>query len=437
MNNQNLNGAVRPWTSDEEARLRQLWHAGYSTREIAAQLFRTPKSVKLKRFKAGLTPRSPQGHRTSVADREANPVFDSPVEEDFLAEARQHLCRRDQQILYREKIQEARRFAFEERFLELLESRLPRWQPEKASLRPPSALSNRSQPCAVLLLSDTHCGQAFSAPETDGYSSYNPRVFLSRLGYLADQILDFAEMVSSRDLHILCLGDLLHGNLNHSAEREETLLLVDQFSLCVHAFYGFFLRLLEGFPAITIRSVAGNHGRWPGQRRMPSVGRESNLDSLVIRSVELACRAAGIERIQFVPSSASRQIADIAGIRVHLLHGDQIRGGEIPHRGMMREATTATFRAAAFGQKHPDIYVMGDKHRSMSLPVGVGEFLVNGSFVSGDQFGQNFAPNRPAQTIFWLAEKRGRILQSDISLDSAPLLSIADCHIPTFLHRLL
>ncbi len=356
-----------------------------------------------------------------------------PIHEQILHDARGFLVNRDRVLVQKDQVTEARRIAFEERFLDLIRGRLPYWEfDRKPSPRTRIATVERH---AVLLLGDTHIGQCYRPEETDGLSGYNPRIFISRLRYLGERIRAFAQDFPATSIRVLLLGDLLHGQLNHCAEREDTLLVVDQFSLAIHALSNFIVGLSDQFPEVRCRGVVGNHGRWPNQRKMPSVGRQSNLDGLVLRAMQAVMEPSGVI-LSF--DSASRQIVEIAGTRIHMMHGDEIRGGgEVPYRGMIREATANAFRAAARGVQPADVFVMGDKHRSMQLPVGESQFVVNGAFTAGDQFGQNFSPVRPSQTLFWIEEGLGKVAQAEIPLDLAPLLSPQECRLPNFLQRFL
>lgn len=440
-----------PWTAEEEYELRRLWSEGHSTREIARHLNRTRRAVKLRRFKLSLVPRI-RGKVNQCAPTMETPDSQSkemwtpysladsiPLNEEVLDEARNYLWNRERNLLHRDQVQEARRVAFEERFLQLLGERVELWRPECSFTPRPSREEGRASNLhAVLLLSDLHIGQRFGPEETDGRSAYSPLIFLSRLQYLETRLSELAWMIPSASLHLLFLGDIVHGMLQHSAEREETLLLIDQFSLAIHSLFGFLSKLSGIFPKVVIQAVSGNHGRFPHQRKMPTVARHSNFDSLVYRGLEAMCQAAKMSQITFRLHPASRQIVAIGGSNIHMLHGDQIRGGgEVPHRGMTKEAASVTFRQAANAGTPVDLYVMGDKHRPMSVPVGGGQYIVNGSFPGSDQFGMNFIPVRPSQTLFWIAEGQGKTLQSEILLDLAPALKNPGQFIPPFLHRLL
>ena len=65
--------------------------------------------------------------------------------------------------------------------------------------------------------------------------------------------------------------------------------------------------------------------------------------------------------------------------------------------------------------------MIGDKHFSASLPFGTGAFIVNGSWVGTDNFGLNFLPAPPSQTLFSCTRSSGKVETHEIRLDHAKL----------------
>ncbi len=84
-------------------------------------------------------------------------------------------------------------------------------------------------------------------------------------------------------------------------------------------------------------------------------------------------------------------------------HGDTIRGGDkqfgIPVHGMTRDVNATLQRFAANDDRPIDYFVMGDKHKSMSLPLARGEYIGNGSMVGSDEFSMSFCPAEPMQLL--------------------------------------
>ena len=93
------------------------------------------------------------------------------------------------------------------------------------------------------------------------------------------------------------LGDMVHGGLNHGAEREDNCVIADQFQLAVWTLHQFLCALAFRIPSVQVHTVVGNHGRWPGQHKMPTKNRFSNLDHLVYASLQLSLKVHGLTNI--------------------------------------------------------------------------------------------------------------------------------------------
>jgi hypothetical protein len=158
-------------------------------------------------------------------------------------------------------------------------------------------------------------------------------------------------------------------------------------------------------------------------RKMSTDRRWSNLDSIFYSALGALCEHAGLQNVSYEHRISSRRTIDVLNFRIELLHGDEIRGGSFCVSGMSREVTNATLRNVQVGRRAPDLYICGDKHFSASLPFGTGAFMVNGSFVGTDNFGLNFIPSPPSQTLFFLDPKLGRTVTHEIRLAQAVMPS--------------
>lgn len=420
------------WTPQEFERAVRLLSGGWTPAEIAHALSRTETAVRLKLIKSGYSSRtldiegqcaSESDQNLSVVEKPPNPL-PSPKgvqDRDFSTEvAREMLELRDTQIRNRRERTEAIELAQRERLLETFRQAVEECR-FSCVIEPPSISENpRRQPhSAVLLISDTHVGKVCSPRETEGRAIYNPAHFVARLGLLERGVTELLQDGPPVDeLVVLLLGDIVEGCLDHGAEREENLLLSHQFVLATHLLAQFLMRLAGVVPAIRVYGLGGNHSRWPGQRRPPTTGRESNLDHLVYRGIEMIAGAAGIRNLHFSLSEASRQTIRVKSSVLAALHGDQIRGGEFFTAGIKREVYSSVLRRAPDGDL-PDLWVTGDKHVPQSLSIGTGRWVINGAFVGEDGYSQQFAPARASQTLMWICPEKGRFLLAEINLDSA------------------
>ncbi len=424
------------WTKEEFEETLRLLGMGLTPAQIGRSLGRSETAVRLKVIKAGYSSRvvDPGAAKPSSSSLEgdgstpANPAprsepsaggetFHSGVS---LEAAHELLDMRDERTRNRRERAEAIEIAQRDRLLDifreavsgcLIDYRIH--PPQRSAPQPTSAHA------AVLLLGDLHVGKVCSEAETEGRAIYNPAHFVARLALLEREVLQLIEDGPAVDeLVILFLGDVVEGHLDHGAEKEDNLLISHQFVLATHLLSQFLLRVASSVETVRVYGVGGNHARWPGQRRPPTVGRESNLDHLVYRGIEMIVEMADAKHIRFCLSEAPRQTLQVKTSTIALLHGDQIRGGDFYVNGIKREVFSSVLRHAPSGNM-PDIWIAGDKHVPQSMSVGLGRWLINGSFVGEDTFGQNFSPASASQTLLWICPSKGKFLQAEIRLDGA------------------
>ena len=298
------------------------------------------------------------------------------------------------------------------------------------NVRPPEPRkkSSFSKEHAVLVISDSHIGKFVSPDRTLGFGDYSPAIFLDRLAFMRDAVTSLIEHHVANpieELHILFLGDLVEGMLNHSEEIPERMYAADQVLLASLAFYQLVASLAAVVPRVTCRGVVGNHGRWPSQKKMPTGGRYSNFDFVVMGQVQALIDLAGPENATFILEENPFQVFDILNWRFKVGHGDHLRGGDkamgIPAHAIGREQNATTQRYAAKGVKPPDYYIVGDKHRAFAGPTATGRYLINGAFFADDEFAMamNFSPCQPFQLFFGVHPQHGRSWSYDLSLTNA------------------
>jgi len=400
----------------------ELYEGGYRCVEIASMWGRTESSVRLKLLGMGLSSR-----RILSAVAESEPLDEivtdevpSEVAEDVVRlRAQRELELRERRVEDRKQIDDAKRDILEDRILEEFKRHLcnlPRL--EKSA---PLTIVPRPGPLhtAVLVISDVHAGQVIDSREIEGLGFYNPAVTLARLHLLEQEVGRILRERPIDKLLLLFGGDILHGHLGHSLEDDLTVPIALQSDLAIHLFFHFLTRLSCLVPRIEVHGVAGNHGRWPGMRKMPTERRWSNLDTIFYSALAALCEFGGLQNINFDERISSRRMIDVGRCRLELLHGDEIRGGAFCTGGMSREVTNATLRNVQAGRQAVDYFVMGDKHFSASVPYGTGAFVVNGSFVGVDGFGMNFIPAPPAQTLFFLHPALGKVESHELRLQNA------------------
>ena len=414
---------LRFWTEEEVARLLNMYEMAYQPGAIAATLGRSESSVRLKMLSLGLSSR--RILKAVIEEEESSEIpepEETSIEENAIRlRAERELEIREQRGALRTQVEDAKREILEQRIIDEFRRHLCDL-PQIISVRLPSIPPlEHSSDVAVLVVGDVHIGQVVDPAESEGLGTYNPAVMIARVHHLQQEATRILTDHPVEKLLLLFAGDILHGQLGHSLEDNLTLPIAAQSDLALHTFFPFIAGLSRIVPKVEIHGVVGNHGRWPGMRKMPTERRWSNLDSIFYSALGALCEHAGLKNVSYEHRISSRRTIDVRQFRIELLHGDEIRGGSFCVSGMSREVTNATLRNVQVGRRAPDLFICGDKHFSASLPFGTGSFLVNGSFVGTDNFGLNFIPSPPSQTLFFLDPRLGRTVTHDIRLAHAEL----------------
>lgn len=434
----------KSWSEDEVSRLLGLYELGFPSGEIASKLGRSESSVRLKVLSMGLSSRRILRQIITSelpaprVPEERIPEETATLEEEAIRlRAERELELREQRREDRSQVDDAKREILEQRIVDEFRSHLCDL-PQSISVRlPPIVQASPSADVAVLVVGDVHIGQVVDPAESEGLGTYNPAVMIARVHHLQQEVMRILKNHPPKKLLLLFAGDMLHGQLGHTMEDDLTLPIAIQTDLALHTFFPFVAGLSRVVPEIEIHGVVGNHGRWPGMRKMPTDRRWSNLDSILYMSLAALCEHSGLSNVFYEHRISSRRMIDVDNFRIELLHGDEIRGGSFCVSGMTREVTNATLRNVQVGRRAPDLFICGDKHFSASLPFGTGAFIVNGSFVGTDNFGLNFIPSPPSQTLFFLDPALGRTVTHDIRLAHAEFPDPLPYDLKPHLHQLV
>lgn len=276
---------------------------------------------------------------------------------------------------------------------------------------------------AVMLFSDTHVGAEVPPEQTLGLGNYGFEIFLRRLWRLeqsASSILQDHTTTPVPEIVIPILGDMIDGNLQHSAEAGQTNTVLAQFYSAGHAMAQFF-RNLSRLAPLRIYGTVGNHPRWGTQKKMPTKNRASNLDMFLYLYVQALVR--DIPEIKIELDWQPFTCFDVQGFPFLCGHGDNLRGGDktlgVPSHAIGRNISTITQLFTRAGKDTPAYYCYGHLHRPIELPHSKGEVIVNGSFVGIDGFAlsEAFNSSYPLQKFFLMHPKYGRSACYELRLD--------------------
>jgi hypothetical protein len=408
----------KTWTEAEVKCLADFWEAGYSIRDIAAQMKRSPKAVERKAANLNLEPRKPAPKEPS-----------DPNEADYWK----------QQYRRVSKMLEDERWNKTE--IQALVEEASLLAPRSYSTAPKVTFPKRHEgkpQSAVLLLSDTHVGQVVEPDQTLGLGEYNFDVFLSRLKRLEQAVFSILhDHVTTKvdELVIPLLGDMMHGALAHAVEAGQKNTLFTQFYAAGHALSQFLRNLATLVPVVKIHTTVGNHTRWQNQRKMPTDNRYSNLDQFLYAYMEALTK--DVNNVQWNITKQPFAAFKVKGYSFQCGHGDNLRGGDralgIPAHSIGRKISSSMGLNAKIGQPLPNYYCFGHLHKPIQIPHTLGEVIVNGGFPGVDGFGlaEGFQSYWPSQKFFLVHPKFGRAACYDLRLDLEPTGDKPYYEIPT------
>jgi len=274
---------------------------------------------------------------------------------------------------------------------------------------------------AVLVISDTHVGKIVEPGETNDFGLYNPLRYLAKLQHLEQTVTGILQERNAcpvgnpiHKLHIMLLGDLVDGMLNHAEEIPSHTYVSQQVHLAALSLFQSIARMASGVDEVLVYGLGGNHARWPNQKKPPTTGRFSNLDTIVLEWLQSLFDVSPIKNVKCRFERSFHQIIDILGTRICCSHGDGLKGGDkamgVPIHAIAREINSMTQRLAARGDKIPDLFICGDKHKKIELPTARGSFMINGAFPGTDGYSlaAGFSETRPEQIFFGIHPTFGR-----------------------------
>lgn len=110
---------------------------------------------------------------------------------------------------------------------------------------------------AVLMLSDWHLGVIVDS----FYNRYNLQIATVELDHLCEQVQQYCRNFNIHTLHILNMGDLIHGGIHTNARVEQEFDVITQIEVAGQLMYHVLSNLEHVAPVVTYRSCSDNHSR--------------------------------------------------------------------------------------------------------------------------------------------------------------------------------
>jgi len=274
----------------------------------------------------------------------------------------------------------------------------------------PQVSEAEGEECQVLLISDLQAGQ--KTP------TFNSKTLKQEMIWFTEKSLRLCElhrkMRPITRLHVCLLGDIIENMPMPLVKFEEIEhAVIDQiFEVAAPILNDLLVSHLQLFDEIEVWCIRGNHGQLEGKR---SLSAKTNWDTFVYKVLKAGL--ANFGKIHFhIEETEFYQVANIYGIKVLLVHGDQIPSYlGMPFYGIDRRtlrwnvSIPGGWQYCFMGHFHVCNYI-----RPSGIPI-----FINGTWVSGASYPLHRLGLRddPRQFILFMSPKRGVTAIYDIEVN--------------------
>lgn len=268
---------------------------------------------------------------------------------------------------------------------------------------------------ATLFASDWHLDEVVDPVKINGVNAYDRDIATRRAQNFfsngARLVRDYVSGVKVEGLVLAFGGDMLSGMIHEELVRSNAAPIMQSILYWRDCLIAGINQLREQFKRISIFWIVGNHGRM-AKKPQAKFHVHDNYEWLLGKLIETEFAKEPDVFVSISDSTEARW--QVYGVRYHMTHGDQFRGGSGiagilspimlgDHRKRARELATGT---------PYDVLIMGHWHQYTDL----GRLVVNGSLKGYDEWAasMNFG-FEPPQQAFWLTDpKWGRTVRAPI-----------------------
>lgn len=215
----------------------------------------------------------------------------------------------------------------------------------------PSSFENVGKE-AVLVFGDWHYGMVTH----NAFNTYNTEIAKARVAEVTEAAIKRIVLHECNKVHVVILGDLLHGAIHVGSRVASEELVCDQLMQASEILAQSILRINQFVPEVNVYTTYGNHGRTV-QNKHDSVHRD-NMERVV--GWWLRERLKNEDTITVMPESDTEFISiDVCGHQVCAAHGDldSVKGSP---------RLLATLFHKKYG-KDIEYIILGDKHHRESF----------------------------------------------------------------------
>ena len=237
---------------------------------------------------------------------------------------------------------------------------------------------------AILLFSDLHIGVCCD----NFYNKYNLEIACARVQKLIGDTINYCEKHNIKTLHVLNLGDLIHGSIHVTARIQAQFNVVEQVINAADIVSQMLTQLEQYIPVVTYRSCTDNHSRLiPNYKESIE---EENLGTLIDVIVEERLKGAK-SKVQFMKDNLD---PSIMMFKLHTGETFMAAHGHLEKPDKVIDDFTGATRQL------PDYVALSHFHAARMKAYNGATLFINGSIVGVEEYalGKRLF-NKPEQSL--------------------------------------
>ncbi len=252
----------------------------------------------------------------------------------------------------------------------------------------------------LLNLSDVHLGEVVEAKYVNFTNEFNKEICVQRLNSIFKQIIEYGKNFKIQELHIVCNGDLLSGNIHNELVRTNDLNEVEALFYLQQYLTKKFIELLSFFSLIKVYFIVGNHSRiLPGKpyyKEKISMNYEYLLGKQLYLYFNALQEKENKKRIFIEVADSSFLVKKIKKLKFLFSHGDILMGSGNGGFAGIPFYSICMSGAKLYGILHQiginesvqfDHILCGHLHTTTKIPLFNGGFCyINGCVIGTNEF---------------------------------------------------
>ena len=252
---------------------------------------------------------------------------------------------------------------------------------------------------AVLLISDLHIGACID----NFYNKYNVEIARKRMAKVVADTIASCKRLGVETLHVLNLGDLVHGQIHTSARLLQEIDVIEQVTVASEIMAQCLAELSKEVPNVVYRSCLDNHSR-----TMPNL-KESIENENFGRLIDWYLKA----RLENTPIEFAEDNLDENIGLIELLNGKNL----VFAHGHQDSVNTVVQAYGAATRTHIDYICLGHYHSTKMKTFLNSKVFINGSVMGTDEYAMSHRLfGIPEQTL--LVFSGDNLINITIGLDS-------------------